>query len=118
MIKDFTLITIFKELAREAKDKFNIDLTVDEIHELVEAEFKVIPEAFKNEDTVKLDYFGKFKIKKGRKEAFNYVQSIKNDDSLDEDTKNRLLKTRGIMRVQFGKPKDSGTTTEESKDKV
>jgi len=66
MLIDNTIKTVLEKIQSQVKKEFDVDLTQKELLEIVDSQFKVIPDAIENKDTVKLDKLGKFLIKEMR----------------------------------------------------
>ncbi len=66
---DDTIKTVLEKIQTQVKKEFGVDLTQEELLEIVDSQFKVIPAAIENKDTVKLDKLGKFLIKETRAKA-------------------------------------------------
>jgi len=66
MLIDNTIKTVLEKIQSQVKKEFDVDLTQEELLEIVDSQFKVIPDAIENKDTVKLDKLGKFLIKEMR----------------------------------------------------
>lgn len=66
---DNTIKTVLEKIQSQVKKEFGTELSQEELLEIVDSQFKVIPAAIENKDTVKLDKLGKFLIKETRAKA-------------------------------------------------
>jgi len=60
---DNEISEIYNQIVIDYKKEFNEDISIKEINDIVDSQFKVIPLAMLNNKSVKLDYIGKFKCK-------------------------------------------------------
>ncbi len=63
MTIDKEIESIFNQIKADFKAEFGEDISINEIKDIADSEFKIIPYAMLNHKTVKLDYIGKFACK-------------------------------------------------------
>lgn len=68
--RDSTIDKLCQEANNEHSKKFfkNPRLRIDDVYEIVNSQFEIMSEAFLNQDSIKIDYIGKFIIKERRRE--------------------------------------------------
>jgi len=70
---------IVDKLITKVKKKFDYTLTPAEVNTILDSQFSIIPEVMKDEGIIKLDGFGMFLIKPGRKELVERNRLSKED---------------------------------------
>lgn len=87
---------IIEEIQLDLKNKFNVELSEEEIEAIIQSQSRTTKWAIENGEDVMWIYFGKFKIKVGRKGAL----------AKDETIRQRLIapfvKNVGIKRIGIG----------------
>lgn len=71
MLRDDTIDIILEKIKRRYKKETGKDISTDDLFKMVNSQFELLPKAVKEQDVLKLDKFGKFRIKKGKAEFIN-----------------------------------------------
>ncbi len=88
-----------EEIQQEVKLKFGIDISEEEIEAIITSQSRTTKWAIENGEDVMWIYFGKFKIKLGRKGAIEKDENIR----LNLRNVNQQVKTqREIKRIGIG----------------
>lgn len=85
-----------EEIQKLVKEKFNIDISEEEIEAIITSQSRITKWAIENEQDVFWIYFGKFKIKPGRKGA------LLGDKNIMKTIIKTNLHNRGIKRIGIG----------------
>lgn len=103
MVRDLILNNIVKEIRKEIEKEHKIKLDDDQVYAIVASQYTVIPQAFVDRRTIKIDYFGKLSIKAGREEALTYYKEL-NEQGIKGEQMDVLMKKRKIERRNEMKP--------------
>jgi hypothetical protein len=74
---DRILTGILREIQGELKEKFGVEYDISDIKDIVVSQFRSAAKGFEKLEVIKLDYWGKFLIKPGRKEAIKLSKELK-----------------------------------------
>lgn len=84
---------IYFEIQQEFKAKYNVHISISEIKQIIDCQFKHVKLAIENKEDISIPYFGTFAIKPGREDYLNYKKQLDNE-YISKEEKQKLLKIR------------------------
>lgn len=85
-----------EEIQKEVKEKFGVEISEEEIEAIIISQSRITKWGIENQQDIYWIYFGKFKIKQGRKGAL-----LKSED-IRKTIINTNLHDRSIKRIGIG----------------
>lgn len=87
---------IIEEIKLEIKNKFDIEISEDEIEAIVQSQSRTTRWAIEQGEDVMWIYFGKFKVKPGRLGALKKDEEVRKNLLIPNVIKNKQIKRIGI----------------------
>lgn len=90
-----------EQIQKSVKEKFGVDISEEEIEAIITAQSRITKWGIENEQDVYWIYFGKFKIKTGRKGALEKNKDVQeNLRNINQKPNNK----QEIRRIGIGNP--------------
>lgn len=81
---------IYSEIRKEFKDKFDKDITINDIKKVITFQFRNVKEAIENKETIEVKYLGVFAIKEGREDYLRYKEELDCLNLTEEEVRIKL----------------------------